>query len=79
MTAAELVYNGLALMLCAGLGLFAVLHLLRHVAIAGYHDLLWADPLAPARSPLEQRHLRQPCAECSMIAELVVTRAVPLR
>lgn len=78
MTAAELVYNGLALMLCAGLGLFAVLHQLRHMALCWFHDRLWADPLAPARSPLEQRHLRQSCAECSMIAELVVTRAVPL-
>jgi hypothetical protein len=71
-----MIYNGLALMMSAGPALFGVLYQLRHQVITGYHAALWADPLAAPRSRTERRHLRKPCGECSMIAELVVTRLV---
>lgn len=69
-----MIYHGIALMVCAGLGLAGVLAQLHHLAISGYHSMLWVDPLAPPRSRTEARHLRKSCSECGMIAELVVTR-----
>jgi len=58
------------------LGVLGLLHNARALALAGYHDVLWADPLAPPRSRAERRHLQKPCAECSMIVDLAVTRMV---
>lgn len=74
MTTAELVYHGLAIMVCAGAGLFGVLYQLHHQLVAGYHDVLLADPLAPPRSRVERRHLRRPCATCGLLAAMVTTR-----
>lgn len=78
MTAADLIYNGLALMVCAGAGLFGVLYQLHHVAVEGYHELVLAAPFTAPRSPVERRHLRKPCATCSMVAELAVAHATAL-
>jgi len=75
MTNADLIYNGLALMVCAGAGLFGVLYQLHHLVIEGYHELVLAAPLAPPRSRVERRHLRRPCATCSLVAELAVAHA----
>lgn len=69
-----MIYNGIALMVCAGLGLFGVLAQLHHLVIAGYHEVLWRAPLTPPCSRAERRHLRKRCAECSMIAEMMTTR-----
>lgn len=71
-----MIYNGIAIMVCAGLGLAGVLYQLHYMVIEDYHDRLWADPLAPACSRTERRHLRKRCSECSMIAELATTRLV---
>lgn len=70
-----MIYHGLALMACAGAGLFGVLYQLHHQLVEGYHDLLRDHPLTPPRSQVERRHLRQPCADCSMIAELATAHA----
>lgn len=72
---ATLLYNGLALMVCAGLGLAGVLAQLHHLAVAGYHDVLLAAPLTPPRSRAERGHLRRPCATCSLVAELATAHA----
>lgn len=69
-----MIYHGIALMVCAGLGLTGVLYQLHHLAIEGYHSALWANHLERPRSAAERRHLRRPCSECSMIAELATTR-----
>lgn len=73
---AELVYHGVALMVCAGAGLSGVLYQLHHQLVARYHDTLWADPLTAPRSLVERHHLRRPCSECSLLAELSTTRLV---
>ena len=65
-----MIYHGIALMVCAGLGLSGVLAQLHHLAIEGYHELLRDNPLTPARSTAERRHLRRTCAECSLLAEM---------
>jgi hypothetical protein len=70
-----MIYHGLALMACAGMGLFGVLYQLHHLAIEGYHDVLRQAPLTPPRSLVERRHLRRPCSDCSMVAELAVAHA----
>lgn len=70
------IYHGLALMVSAGAGLFGVLYQLHHIDISNYHARLWGAPFAPPRSRAQRRHLRKPCSECSMIAELVTTRLV---
>ena len=75
MTSTELVYHGLALIVCAGAGLFGVLYQLHHMDIVALHERLWRHPLSPPRSRAQRRHLRTRCSDCSMIAELVVTRS----
>jgi hypothetical protein len=70
-----MIYHGIALMVCAGAGLFGVLYQLHHQLVAGYHEVLMRDPFAPPRSPVERRHLRTACADCGMLAELAVAHA----
>lgn len=67
-------YNGLALMLSAGLPLLGVLAELRHRAVQRYHTELLDSPLTAARSRVERRHMQRACSTCTVIAELVVTR-----
>lgn len=70
-----MIYHGIALMLCAGAGLFGVLYQLHHLVIEGYHELLREDPLTPAASAAERRHLQRPCPECSLLAEMATAHA----
>lgn len=72
-----LIWHGAGLMVAALLALVGVLHALHTALVAGYHELLWADPLAPPRSRVERHHLTRRCATCRMHAELITTRLVP--
>jgi len=69
-----MLYHGIALILSAGPAFVGVLHALHRVMVGGLHEALWRDPLTPVTTWVERRHLRRPCAECSMIAELQITR-----
>ena len=71
-----MIYEGLALMISAGLPLLGVLAELRHRAIQRYHATLLDAPLASPRTRLERRHMRRACDTCSLVAELVTTRSV---
>jgi hypothetical protein len=68
---------GLSLMISVTPPLLGVLAELRHVALRNFHARLLDDPLAPARTRFERRHLRRRCAECALLAQLVVTRRAP--
>jgi hypothetical protein len=70
-----MIYHGIALMVCAGIGLSGVLYQLHHQLVEGYHDVLRHAPFSPPRSHVERRHLRRACADCSMIAELATAHA----
>lgn len=72
-----LVQYGLSLMISVTPPLLGVLAELHHVALRNFHARLLDDPLAPARTRLERRHLRRRCAECGVLATLVVTRRAP--
>lgn len=72
-----MIYHGAALATSAGLALAGVLAELRSRALRDYHAALLDDPLTPARTRLQRRHLRRRCAECATLAELVVTRFTP--
>jgi hypothetical protein len=67
---------GLKFILVSLPALLGVLHALRTRLAAQYHLVLWAAPLTAPRSRWQRRHLRKPCAECSMISEMVTTRLV---
>lgn len=68
-----MIYNGIALMISSGLGLYGVLYQLHHMAIEGYHELLRDEPLTAPRGYIERRHMRRECVECSMICEMATT------
>jgi hypothetical protein len=68
------IYEGLALMISAGLPLLGVLAELRHRAVQRYHSVLLDAPLTAPRTRLERRHMRRACPTCSLLSDLVTTR-----
>lgn len=70
-----MIYHGVALMVCAGLGLAGVLTQLHHQVVAGYHALVLDQPLTRPHNAVERRHLRRACNTCSLAAELAVAHA----
>lgn len=69
-----MLHHGIALILSAGPALAGVLHALHRVLVCGLHEAFWRDPLTPVTTWVERRHMRRPCAECSLIAEMHVSR-----
>lgn len=65
---------GLYLMICTALPLAGLLSELHSRAIQALHDRVIDEPLSPAGSLIERHHLTRPCATCSMVAQMVVTR-----
>lgn len=76
-----MIYYGVSLMACAGLGLAGVLAQLHYLVVVGYHDLALHDPLTQPTNWVERRHLRRPCATCGLVAELATAhvRSAPVR
>lgn len=66
-----MLHFGLSLILSAGPAFLGVLHALRTALVRDYHAVLMASPFAPPRSLVERRHLRAPCADCTMLAEMI--------
>lgn len=62
-------------MIAAAPALLGVLLELRSRAVQRYHTALLDDPLTVPRTRLERRHTRRACATCSLLVDLVVTRA----
>ena len=73
-----MIYHGLALMICSAATLSGVLYQLHHNLIKAFHTRLWENPLSPARTWLERRHLTRPCEECSFIASTRTSYSVPV-
>jgi hypothetical protein len=69
------IYDGLALMISAGLPLLGMLAELRSRALARYHAAVLDAPLTLPRTWLERRHLRRACATCTLVAELATSHA----
>lgn len=72
----NLIQFGLCLMVAAALPLCGVLHALHDARVRLYHARLDIDPLAPAATRTERRHLHTACGHCSLLAEMAVTRMV---
>lgn len=70
-----MIYHGIALMVCSGLGLAGVLAQLHHQVVTGYHDLVLDHPLTRPHNWIQRRHLRRSCRTCSLAAELAVAHA----
>jgi len=66
-----MLHFGLSLIASAGPAFLGVLHALHAQLIRDYHDVLMVAPLTPPRSLVEKRHLRQQCADCAMLAEMI--------
>ena len=65
---------GMGMILSSAPALAGVLHALAHNLAKDFHARLMADPLSAPRTWFERRHMSRKCADCSMLAEMVVTR-----
>lgn len=73
-----MIYTGISLMIAAAIPLAGVLYELHHRLIKAFHARVWIDPLSPACTWVERRHLARTCAECSFIASTRTSHSVPV-
>lgn len=73
-----MIYTGIALIICSVIPLMGVMYQLHHNLVRAFHARAWADPLSPAHTWVERRHLARTCAECSFIASTRTSYSVPV-
>jgi hypothetical protein len=65
---------GIGMILSSAPALAGVLHALATNLTKDFHARLMDNPLDAPRTWFERRHMTKSCSDCSMIAEMVVTR-----